>query len=304
MPIALSSIKQELLPGLRRVTGQYDEIPSQWQQYYTNQGTSKMAVERTSSVAFLPLAQIKNEGAPTAFNNNAGDRFIYNQIHNEIALGYAITRKAVDDNLYKQQFNPSNLGLMKSFKETQDTIAANVLNTATTYDATIVGDGKALCATDHPVDGSTVANRPATDLSLNESAIYSMSTLIRQFKDNAGLKILARGRKLLVPIQLEYVAARLTKTELRPGTADNDINAILATGILKDGYYVCDYFTSQYAWFILTTADEGLLYLSRVPYESDMQVDFTTDNLLVKGYQRYSYGYDGFRGIAGSFPTS
>lgn len=304
MPISLSSIKQELLPGLRRVTGDYDQIPTQWTKYYTSQGTSKMAVERTSSVRFLPLAQIKNEGAPTAFDNNAGDRFIYNQIHNEIALGYAITRKAIDDNLYKQQFNPSNLGLQRSFNQTKETIAANVLNTATTYDATIVGDGVALCSTAHPIDGGTVANRPSTDLSLNESAIYSMLILIRQFKDNAGLKMLCRGRKLLVPIQLEYVAARLTKTELRPGTADNDVNALLVTEGLKEGYEVLDYLTSSFAWFILTTADEGLLYLDRVPYETDLQVDFTTDNLLVKGYARYSCAYDGWRGIAGSFPTS
>lgn len=304
MPIALGAIRNELLPGLRKVQGKYDTIEKQWPKYYLQKGKSKMAVERTSSVRYLGLAELKTEGAPTAFDNNAGDRFVYNQIHNEIALGYAITRKAIDDNLYKQQFQPSNLGLQNSFSQTKEILAANVLNTATTFNASIAGDGKALCATDHPVDGSTFANRPSTDVDLNEAAIYSGLIQIRQFVDNAGLKILCRGRKLLVPIQLEYVASRLTKTELRPGTSDNDVNALITTNGLKEGYEVLDYLTSQFAWFMLTTADEGLLYLERIPFETDMHVDFSTDNLLVKGYERYSFGYDGPRGVWGSFPTS
>ena len=304
MPVALSAIRNELLPGLRKITGKYPEIPAQWSKYYLQQGKSKMAVERTSSMRFLGLAELKNEGAPTAFDNASGDRYIFNQIHNEIALGYAITRKAIDDNLYKQQFQPSNLGLQRSFNQTKEILGANVLNTATTFNASIAGDGVALLSGSHPVDGNTFANTPSTQVDLNEAAIYSGLIQIRQFLDNAGLRYLSRGRKLLVPIQLEYVAARLTKTELRPGTADNDINALLVTNGLREGYESLDFLTSSFAWFMLTTADEGLLYLERVAYETDMQVDFVTDNLLVKGYERYSFGYDGPRGIWGSTPTS
>jgi hypothetical protein len=123
------------------------------------------------------------------------------------------------------------------------------------------------------------------------------------FKDQAGLKIFARGRKLIVPPQLEPVAIRLTKTELRPGTADNDVNAIMMTaGGLSEGYMVNDFLTSARAWFLLTNID-GLSYMERVKFESDMQVDFVTDNLLVKGYERYSFGYYNWRAIWGSFPT-
>ncbi len=304
MAVNLSAIKDLLLPGLRGVEGKYEMIPSQYDKIFTKHD-SKMALERTAEMRFLGLAQLKTEGGQTAFDNSAGERYIYNQEHTEIALGYAITRKAIDDNLYKTQFMPSNLGLIESFHQTKEIYGANVLNTATTYNASIGGDGVALCATNHPIDGSTVANKPAVDVDLNESTLLNAMIAIRtNFKDQAGLKIFARGRRLVVPPQLEPVAIRLTKTELRPGTADNDVNAIMMTaGGLPEGYMVNDFLTSAYAWFLLTNID-GLSYMERVKFESDMQVDFVTDNLLVKGYERYSFGYYNWRSIYGSFPTS
>lgn len=304
MAVNLSAIKDLLLPGLRGIEGKYEQIPSQYDKIFTKHD-SKMALERTAEMRFLGLAQLKTEGGQTAFDNNAGERYVYNQEHTEIALGYAITRKAIDDNLYKSQFMPSNLGLIESFHQTKEIYGANVLNTATTYNASIGGDGKALCAPDHPIDGGTVANRPTVDVDLNESTLLNGMISIRtNFKDQAGLKIFARGRRLVVPPQLEPVAIRLTKTELRPGTADNDVNAIMMTaGGLPEGYMVNDFLTSAYAWFLLTNID-GLSYMERVKFESDLQVDFVTDNLLVKGYERYSFGYYNFRSIYGSFPTS
>ena len=303
MAVNLSSIKDLLLPGLRGVEGKYEMISSQYDKIFVKH-ESKMALERTAEMRFLGLAQLKTEGGQTSFDNGAGERFIYNQEHTEIALGYAITRKAIDDNLYKTQFAPSNLGLIESFQQTKEIYGANILNTATTYNASIGGDGKALCATDHPIDGGTVSNRSSTDADLNESTLLNGMISIRSnFKDQAGLKVFARGRKLVVPPQLEPVAIRLTKTELRPGTADNDVNAIMSTaGGLPEGYLVNDFLTSSRAWFLLTNID-GLSYMERVKFETDMQVDFVTDNLLVKGYERYSFGYYNFRSIFGSFPT-
>ena len=304
MAVNLSAIKDLLLPGLRGIEGKYEMIPSQYDRIFTKHD-SKLALERTAEMRFLGLAQLKTEGGQTSFDNGAGERFVYNQEHSEIALGYAITRKAVDDNLYKTQFHPSNLGLIESFQQTKEIYGANILNTATTYNANVGGDGVSLCSTAHPIDGSTVANRPTTDVDLNEATLLNGMISIRtNFKDMAGLKVFARGRKLVVPPQLEPVAIRLTKTELRPGTADNDVNAILTTaGGLPEGYMVNDFLTSSYAWFLLTNID-GLSYMERVKFETDMQVDFVTDNLLVKGYERYSFGYYNWRSIWGSFPTS
>ena len=303
MAVNLSAIKDLLLPGLRGIEGKYEMIPSQYDKIFTKHD-SKMALERTAEMRFLGLAQLKTEGGQTAFDNSAGERYVYNQEHTEIGLGYAITRKAIDDNLYKTQFMPSNLGLIESFQQTKEIYGANVLNTATTYNAAVGGDGKALCATDHPIDGGTVSNRPSVDVDLNESTLLNGMIAIRtNFKDQAGLKVFARGRRLVVPPALEPVAIRLTKTELRPGTADNDVNAIMMTaGGLPEGYMVNDYLTSARAWFLLTNID-GLSYMERVKFETDMQVDFVTDNLLVKGYERYSFGYYNWRAIYGSFPT-
>jgi len=304
MAVNLSAIKDLLLPGLRGVEGKYEMIPSQYDKIFTKHD-SKLALERTAEMRYLGLAQLKTEGGQTSFDNGAGERYVYNQEHNEIALGYAITRKAIDDNLYKTQFQPSNLGLMESFQQTKEIYGSNILNTATTYNANIGGDGVALCSTAHPIDGGTVANTPSTQVDLNEATLLNAMISIRtNFKDQAGLKVFARGRKLIVPPQLEPVAIRLTKTELRPGTADNDVNAILSTsGGLPEGYMVNDFLTSAYAWFLLTNID-GLSYMERVKFETDMQVDFVTDNLLVKGYERYSFGYYNWRSIFGSFPTS
>lgn len=303
MAVNLSAIKDLLLPGLRGVEGKYEQIPSQYDKIFTKHD-SKMALERTAEMRFLGLAQLKTEGGQTAFDNGAGERYIYNQEHTEIALGYAITRKAIDDNLYKTQFMPSNLGLIESFQQTKEIYGANVLNTATTYNASIGGDGKAIVATDHPIDSGTVANRPAVDVDLNESTLLNGMIAIRtNFRDQAGLKVFARGRRLVVPPALEPTAIRLTKTELRPGTADNDVNAIMMTaGGLPEGYMVNDYLTSARAWFLLTNID-GLSYMERVKFETDMQVDFVTDNLLVKGYERYSFGYYNWRSIYASFPS-
>lgn len=301
MAVNLSAIKDLLLPGLRGIEGKYEQIPSQYDKIFTKHN-SKMALERTAEMRFLGYAQLKTEGGQTSFDNAAGERYVYNQEHNEIGLGYAITRKAIDDNLYKTQFTPSNLGLIESFAQTKEIYGANILNTADVYSASIGGDGKALCATDHPIDGGTVSNKATVEL--NEATLLnSMISIRTNFKDQAGLKIFARGRRLVVPPSLEPTAIRLTKTELRPGTADNDVNAIMMTsGGLPEGYMVNDYLTDTNNWFLLTNID-GLSYMQRIAFETDMQVDFVTDNLLVKGYERYSFGYYNFRAIYGSFPT-
>ena len=304
MAINLSQIKDLLLPGLRGLTGKYEQIPRQWDKVFTK-FNSEMALERTAEMRYLPVAMLKTEGGQTKFDNNSGERYVFNQEHLEIAIGFAITRKAIDDNLYKSQFHPSNLGLQESFSQAEEIYAANVLNTATTYNASVGGDGVALCSTAHPIDGGTYANTPTTQIGLNEASLLNAMISIRtNFKDQAGLRMFSRGRKLIVPPQLEPVAIRLTKTELRPGTADNDVNAILSTaGGIPEGYMVMDFLTSNYAWFLLTNV-AGLAMMNRKPFETDMQVDFITDNLLTKGYQRYSFNYFNPRALFGAFPTS
>lgn len=301
MAINIAQIRDLLFPGLRAVQGDYPMIPTQWSQVF-DKGVSKQAVERSTMMRFLSTASIKSEGGATAFDNSAGERFLYNQEHVEIGLGYAITRKAIDDNLYKEQFNPMNLGLVKSFKQTKEILGAAVINNGTVYDSSVGGDGVALFSTAHPTDVGFNANTFATQLDLNESALESATIQIQTFTDQAGLKIFARGRKLIVPIQLQYVAERLLKSDLRPGTANNDVNAILTSGAIPEGYQVMNFLTSTTSWY-LRTSEEGLNYLDRVPFETDMQVDPITGNLLVIGYERYSFNYSEPLSIFGSTPA-
>jgi hypothetical protein len=304
VPVSLANIRSELLPGLFDVRGSYDMIPRQWDKVFKTHKSS-MAVERSTQMAFVALPYLKDEGAATQFDNNSGERFTWAFIHIEVALGYAITRKAIDDNLYKAQFNPTNLKLQEAFAQFKEIQAANIFNLAQTYNSQQVGDGVAYAATNHPYDGGTWANTSATPKSLNESTLLANMTNVRtQFVNERGMRILSRARKLIVPPNLEAVAIRLTKTELRPGTADNDVNAILSlSGGLPEGFIVLDFLTSNFAWF-LTTNIEGLIHMLRIPYESDMWVDNITDNLLVKSYERYSFGINDPRSAWLEFPTS
>jgi hypothetical protein len=304
MPISLAQIRSELLPGLFDVRGSYDMIPRQWDKVFKTH-KSNMAVERSTQMAFTSLPYLKDEGAATQFDNAAGERFQWAFVHLEVALGYAITRKAIDDNLYKSQFNPTNLKLQEAFAQFKEIQGANVLNTGNVYNSSIIGDGVSLFSTAHPYDGGTWANTSATPKSLNEASLLADMTNVRtQFLNERGLRILSRARRLIVPPNLEQVAIRLTKTELRPGTADNDVNAILSlSGGLPEGHLVMDFLTSNFAWFLTTNID-GLIHMLRIPYESDMWVDNITDNLLVKAYERYSFGYNDPRAAWGEFPSS
>ncbi|HEX3587788.1 MAG TPA: hypothetical protein VH024_17445 [Candidatus Angelobacter sp.] len=303
MAVNVAALFDLTRPGLRGIEGRYKMIPRQWAKVF-QRGVSKMGVERTAVVRMLSLPQLKFEGGATAMDNQAGQRFIYNHESFEVGLGYAITRKAIADNLYEAQFPASNLDLQQSFEQAEEIYAANVLNTATTYNPNVGGDGVALLSTAHPIDGGTIANTTSTQQDLNEGSLLQSLTNVRtNFKDQAGKRIFARGRRLLVPPQLEWVAARLIHTPLRPGTGDNDISALQATGSLPDKYEVLDFLTSSFAWFIQTTID-GLLFLEREPFEMSMEVDFITDNLLVKGYQRYFVGYSDPLCLYGQTPTS
>ena len=309
MAINLGAVRDLLLPGLRGVTGEYTQYPNIWGKLFDT-GHSEMNQERTASMRYLPLAQIKQDGGGTFFDNNAGEAFIYNQIHTGLGLGYSITRNTIDDNLYKAQFRPNNLGLQRSYAQTKEIYAANVFNNSTTIDTTVGGDGVALLSTAHPIPPggsngiSTFANRPTVDVDLNEASLLNAMIAIQTgFYDNAGLRMMATGKLLVIHPNNEPVARRLLFSDLRPGTAMNDINVIPTTAGGVTDYVKDVFFTSGFPWYLKTDVP-GLLYLERIPFEMDMQVDFTTDNLLVKAFERYSFNYNDPRSLYGTAPTS
>lgn len=302
MAMNRSQIPALLLPGLADIEGKYPQIPTQWSQVFAR-ATSKMALERSVEARYTGLAQLKQEGGATTFDNASGQRFTYNAVMEGVGLGFAMTREMLDDNLYKDSFNPQSMGLLESFQQYKEIAGANILNTGSVYNSAVGGDGVSLVNTAHPIDGGTYANRPSVDLDLNESAIESALNAIRIFPDQAGLKTFSRGRKLVVPINLNFTAERLFRTELRVGTANNDVNAFMSMNALPEGYQVMDFLTSNFAWFI-TTNVKGLIYYDRIPFEMDLQVEPTTGNLLVIGYERYAFSWRNPRSLWGTYPTA
>lgn len=302
MAINRSQIRDFLLPGLADIEGKYPQIQTRWKEFLA-QGVSKMALERVAEARYTGLAQLKSEGSATTFDNAPGERWVWNIEHRSIGLGFAITREALDDNLYKDQFNPQSMGLLESFAQTKEILNHQLLNTATTYNAAFGGDGVALAATNHPIDNGTWANRPTTDLDFNESAVETALNQIRTFPDIAGLLAMTRGQKVIAPLALQWQAERLFKTELRVGTANNDVSAILSSGALPDGFSVSEYLTSNFAWGI-TTNVKGLVYYERTAYEMDLQVDPTTGNLLCIGFERYGSGPKNPRSLWWTAPSA
>lgn len=281
----------------------YPEIPKQWPGAYDSMGSSKMALERFVEARPVGLAQLKAEGGATAFDNAPGERFTWNISMMAIGLGTAITREALDDNLYKDHFGPQSMGLAESFAQTWEILHANILNNGSSVNYETGGDGLALFSTQHTIDTGVYANTPSTQADLSEAALEAAFITIRSFPDQAGIKKFFRAKKLIVPPSLEFVAERLTKTELRVGTANNDINAFLSAGALPEGYQVMDFLTSPYAWFIKTTA-KGMVHYDRIPYEMDLQIDPVTGNLMILAYERQGFNAVNPRAIYGSLPSN
>lgn len=304
MAINLAAIRDFLLPGLIEVYGEYPQIPAEWNGVFTRVKSTK-AFERAAEARYLGLAQLKNEGQQMAFDNSAGENAVYNATNFTVALGYAVTQEAIEDNQYETEFKPNALGLRNSFLQVKNAFAADILNTGSVVNTSVGGDGVALMSTAHPVSGSLIGNRPAVDVDLNEASLLSAQIAIKSnFRDAAGIRINAGAKMLVVPVALEPTALRLTRAELRPGTSDNDPNVIPMMG-LNIAPKVMRYLTSPFAWFLTTDITSGgLVYYDRIPFSMDMDTDFTTTNLLVRGRERYCFGTQGWRGIYGSFPTS
>lgn len=302
MAITTSQIPGLLLPGARAIKGRYREMKVDWAKIYAK-GISHQESEKTIHVRYMPLPQLKTTGAPTQFDNLAGQRFTWNHVMVAFGLGYSFTHEAMMDNLYKSAFDPANLGLMRSFRQMKEIQGAATLNTGNVVNPSLGGDNLPLFSTAHPVDGTTVPNTGTAQIGLNESSLFMAANMIRRFRDDAGLLFGSQGKKLVVPVQLRHQAKRLMETEMRPGTSNNDVAAVKENDDLSDGYVVLDFLTSPYAWFMLSDTG-GLIYLEREAFRTSMHTDPTTDNLLVIAYERYYMGVDDWRCGVGFFPTN
>ncbi len=299
MAISRAQLAKELEPGLNALFGlEYARYDDEAREVYETE-SSERAFEEEVMLSGFGAAPVKSEGTAVSFDD-AGEAYTARYTHETIALAFSITEEAIEDNLYDRLASRYTKALARSMANTKQVKGAATLNNA--FDSTFTGgDGKELCATDHPlVSGNTLRNEPSTASDLNETSLENALIDIAAFVDERGLKVSVRGLKLIVPPALQFVSDRLLESTLRPGTADNDINASRNMGMLPQGYVVNHYLTDTDAWFIKTDAPRGFIHFERMPMSTKMEGDFDTGNVRFKARERYSYGYSDPRCVFGS----
>ena len=298
MAISRSQLVKELEPGLNALFGlEYKRYENQHAEIYTAESSDR-AFEEELMLSGFGNAQVKGEGSGVSFDE-AQETFTARYTHETVALAFSLTEEAVEDNLYDKISTRYTKALARSMANTKQIKAANILNNA--FNASFAGgDGKELCATDHPTLSGDQKNELSTAADLNETSLEQMLIDIADMKDERGLKIALQGVKMIIPVQLQFVAERLMKSAGRVGTADNDINAVRNMGMVPQGYVVNNFLTDTDAFFIKTDSPNGLKHFVRAPIRTAMEGDFDTGNVRYKARERYSFGFSDWRGIFGS----
>jgi len=301
MAISRAQLVKELEPGLNALFGlEYKQYADEWTEIFDTE-TSDRAFEEEVMLAGFSNAAVKPEGQGVTFDD-AQETYTARYTNETIALAFAITEEAIEDNLYDRLASRYTKALARSMASTKNIKGAAVLNNA--FDSTFAGgDGKELCATDHPTLAGTVSNELSTAAELNETSLEQSLIDIAAFTDERGLKIAAQGTKLVIPSALQFTADRLMNSAGRTGTADNDINAIRNMGMIPQGYTVNHYLTSAKKFFIMTDVPNGLKHFNRSPIKTSMEGDFDTGNVRYKARERYVFGFSDPRGIFGSNAT-
>ncbi len=298
MVISRMQLVKELEPGLNALFGlEYDRYENQDKEIFDSESSDR-AFEEEVMLGGFANAAVKPEGQGVTYED-AQETYTARYTNETIALAFALTEEAVEDNLYDKLSTRYTKALARSMANTKQVKASNILNRA--FNASYLGgDNKELCATDHPTLSGDQKNELSTAADLNETSLEQMLIDIADMKDERGLKIALRGMKMIIPVNLQFVAERLMKSAGRVGTADNDINAIKNMGMVPEGYVVNNFLTDTDAFFIKTDAPNGLKHFVRAPIRTAMEGDFDTGNVRYKARERYSYGWSDWRGIFGS----
>ena len=299
MAISRAQLLKELLPGLNALFGlEYAKYGEEAAEIFETESSDRSFEEETKLSGF-GAAPVKNEGAAIAYDN-AQEAWTARYNHETVSMGFSITEEAIEDNLYDSLSARYTKALARAMAYTKQVKGAAILNNAFAA-ATTYGDGQTLCSTAHPlVSGGTNSNRPTTGSDLNETSLEAAVIQIAGWTDERGLLIAAKPRKLVLPPDLQFVATRVLDSELRPNTADNDINALRTNGTIPEGYTVNHYLTDTNAWFLLTDVPNGLKHFVRTPMSTSMDADFDTGNSRYKARERYSFGVSDPLGVFGS----
>lgn len=299
MAISRAQLLKELLPGLNALFGlEYAKYGEEHKEIFETE-TSERSFEEETKLSGFSAAPVKQEGAAIEYDN-AQETWTARYTHETIALGFAITEEAVEDNLYDSLSSRYTKALARAMAYTKQTKAAAILNNGFN-NAYAGGDGVELFSTAHPlVSGGVNSNEPSTAADLNETSLEAAVIQIAGWTDERGLLIAAKPRKLIIPPALMFVATRLLQTEGRVGTADNDLNALKTNGSIPEGYTVNHFLTDDDAWFLTTDVPNGLKHFVRAPMSNSMDGDFDTGNVRYKARERYSFGWSDPLGIYGS----
>ena len=301
MAISRAQLVKELEPGLNALFGlEYKQYANEHAEIFDTE-TSDRAFEEEVMLSGFANAAVKPEGQGVTFDD-AQETFTARYTNETIALAFAITEEAIEDNLYDRLASRYTKALARSMANTKQVKAAAVLNNG--FNASFAGgDGKALFATDHPTLAGSFSNELSTPAELNETSLEQSLIDIAAFTDERGLKIAAQGVKLIIPSALQFTAERLMKSTGRTGTADNDINALANMGMIPQGYAINHYLTSTKKFYIKTDVPNGLKHFVRSPIKTSMEGDFDTGNVRYKARERYVFGFSDPRGMFASDAT-
>jgi len=299
MAISRGQLVKELEPGLNALFGlEYKRYENQHAEIYSTESSDR-AFEEEVMLSGFANAQVKAEGSGVTFDN-AQETFTARYSHETVALAFAITEEAIEDNLYDRLSSRYTKALARSMANTKQVKSVNPLINGLPGGSFTSGDGVTLINTSHPTIAGTVSNTLATAADLNETSLEQSLIDIAGMTDERGLKIAARGLKMIIPSELQFTAERLMKSQGRVGTADNDVNAIASMGMIPQGYRVNNFLTDTDAFYIMTDVPNGMKYFERSPIKTAMEGDFDTGNVRYKARERYSFGVSDFRGIFAS----
>jgi hypothetical protein len=290
---------KELEPGLNALFGlEYDRYENQTAEIFDSESSDR-AFEEEVMLGGFANAAVKPEGQGVTYDD-AQETYTARYTNETIALAFALTEEAVEDNLYDKISTRYTKALARSMANTKQVKGSNVLNNSTTGGSTAGGDGVALLSAAHPTLSGNQTNLLGTAADLNETSLEAALIEISQMKDERGLKIALRGMKMILPVNLQFVAERLLNSAGRVGTADNDINAIRSLGMVPEGYVINNFLVDTDAWYVKTDAPNGLKHFTRAPIRTAMEGDFDTGNVRYKARERYSFGWSDWRGIFGT----
>ena len=299
MAISRAQLVKELEPGLNALFGlEYKRYENEASQIF-DQESSDRAFEEEVMLSGFGTADVKPEGSGVQYDD-AQETYTARYTHETVALAFALTEEAIEDNLYDRISSRYTKALARSMATSKQVKGANVLINAFAASGYDGGDGESLCGSAHPTLNGNQSNIPSTAADLSETSLEQALIDIAGFQDERGLKIAAQGMKMIIPKELQFTAERIMKSQGRVGTADNDINAIKNMGMVPQGFTVNHYLTDTDAWFIKTDTPNGMKHFVRAPLKTAMEGDFDTGNVRYKARERYSFGWSDWRGIFGS----